>query len=55
MVENEDLIFSLNMPSKIVDRNMLDNPLNEINELGIDLIPNANKNYFKPKANISCS
>ena len=36
------------MPSKVVDRNMLDNPLTEISELGVDQIPNSKKNYFKP-------
>ncbi len=36
MRESEQLIFSMNMPSKIVDRKMLDNPLTLIRELAID-------------------
>ena len=36
MKESEQLIFSMNMPSKIVDRKMLDNPLTLISELAID-------------------
>jgi hypothetical protein len=36
MKESEQLIFRMNMPSKIVDREMLDNPLTLISELAID-------------------
>ena len=49
MPDNEELFFSLIMHPKIVDRSKLDDPVNEINELGIDLISNANPIIFHPK------
>ena len=45
--KNEDLIFCLNIPPKDVDSTKLDNPISEIQELGLDALPNANTNLFQ--------
>lgn len=55
MKDSDQLLFSMKMPPKLVDRKILDEPVSEINELAIDQIPDANKLFFKSKINISCS
>ena len=55
MKESEKLLFKINMPPKLIESKLLNNPATEIDELQIDKIQDANALYFKPKVGVSSS